>query len=154
MRSTSKISDWFVRMDLKNVLRLCARDSYLFLHLMKSIILHFPRYLKGITTNYMATSKNRDGLTSISKVRQPFLIKKSAPMAQRESSRYAWQNTFDTKFIILKTHIMRGLMIRSSGGLLKTCELLLLLKPKLRKPLKYFHKDENSNPNRDCLSEN
>mgnify|MGYP000611688185 CR=1 FL=1 len=45
-------------------------------------------------------------------------------------------------------------MIRSSGGLLKTCELLLLLKPKLRKPLKYFHKDENSNPNRDCLSEN
>lgn len=73
----------------QNVLRLCARDSYLFLHLMKSIILHFPRYLKGITTNYMATSKNRDGLTSISKVRQPFLIKKSAPMAQRESSRYA-----------------------------------------------------------------
>ena len=44
-------------------------------------------------------------------------------------------------------------MIRSSGGLLKTCELLLLLKLKLRKPLKYFHKGENSNLNRDCLSE-
>ena len=30
----------------------------------------------------------------------------------------------------LTGHIMRGLMIRSSGGLLKTCELSLLLKSK------------------------
>lgn len=35
----------------------------------------------------------------------------------------------------------------------KTCELLLLLKPKLREPLKFFHKGENSDLNRDCLSE-
>ena len=74
-------------------------------------------------------------------------------MAQRESSRYVWQNTFDTKFIILKTHIMRASMICSSEDLLKTCELLLLLKPKLREPLKFFHKGENSDLNRDCLSE-
>ena len=44
-------------------------------------------------------------------------------------------------------------MICSSEGLLKICELLLLLKPKLREPLKFFHKGENSDLNRDCLSE-
>lgn len=57
------------------------------------------------------------------------------------------------KFLFVKTHIMRALMICSSEDLLKTCELLLLLKPKLREPLKFFHKGENSDLNRDCLSE-
>lgn len=86
-------------LDFKNIRLICADGSrkrveavhsgqYRFLRLMKSTISRFPRYPKGITTNYMATSKNRGGLTSISKVKQPFLIKKSTPMAQRESSRY------------------------------------------------------------------
>lgn len=44
-------------------------------------------------------------------------------------------------------------MICSSEDLLKTCELLLHLKPRLREPLKSFHKGENSDLNRDCLSE-
>ena len=53
-----------------------------------------------------------------------------------------------------KSTILEALDICSSEGLLKICELLLLLKPKLREPLKFFHKGENSDPNRDCLSEN
>lgn len=48
---------------------------------------------------------------------------------------------------------MRVLMICSSEDLLKICELLLHLRPRLREPLKSFHKGENSDLNRDCLSE-
>lgn len=84
--SHCSVIDYFVGI---GVCKLCViisyslSDRYLFLRLMKSIILHFQRYPKGIMTNYMAISKNRDGLTSISKVRQPFLIKGLTSMAQR-----------------------------------------------------------------------